>query len=259
MRTALVLAVVAALPAVALAGPPPIAVALCGDSKLEVVAATSDGRGELHATAVTGGKPWVFTAKIDEVRIGRTARTLSVEAIVSADRAPPAMSIDLLTDDKKVLLRHASEGGGDAEVAVDLGKCSFPHEADVALATFVRAAEAPGCDPALVSDTYRKQVDQAVKLADADAAREAQALCTDHQKTLQARGQLEQALTDRMARARITARGAALFHVMDTWDKAWARVDACLAASPSKGQGVAALHDGEARQRACYSQVAGKP
>lgn len=267
MRTALVIAVLAATPAAALAGPPPIAIALCGDSKLEVIAASTEGRGELHATVVTGATTWSFTAKIDEVRIGRKARTLSIEALATQarvpeaakDTPPPAMSIDLFPDDKKVLLRHASEGGSDAEYVADLAKCSFPHEADVALATFVRAAEAPGCDPALVSGTYRKQVDQAAKLADADAAREAQALCTDHQKTLDARGQLEQALTDRMARARITARGAALFHVMDAWDKAWARVDTCLAASPSKGQGVAALHDGEVRQRACYSQVAAKP
>ena len=259
MRTALVIAVLAATPAAAFASPPPIAVALCGDSKLEVVAAEGTDRGELHATVVTGARTWAFTAKIDEVRIGARARTLSVEGIVPADHAPPAMSIDLVPDDKKVLLRHASEGGADAELAIDLARCSFPHEADVALATFVHPAEPAGCDPALVGGAYRKLVDQVAKLADADAAREAQALCTDHQKTLDARGKLEQALTDRMARARITARGAALLHVMDTWDKAWARVDTCLSASPSKGQGVAALHDGEARQRACYNQVAARP
>lgn len=266
MRLALVIAALTAMPAAALASPPPIAVALCGDSKLEVVAADSGGRGELHATVVTGAKKWVFTAKVNEVRIGRKARTLSIEGLASQERVPaaakdlppPAMSIDLLTDDKKVLLRHASEGGNDAEVAIDLGKCSFPREADVVLTTFVRApAEPAGCDPALVRDTYRKQVAQAAK--DADLDREAQALCADHQKTLEARDKLEQAVTDRMAHDRIAARGAALFHVMDVWDKAWARVDTCLNANPTKGQGVAALHDGESRQRACYNQVAAKP
>src|SRR6201999_1250520 len=105
------------------------------------------------------------------------------------DAPPPAMSIDLLADDKKVLLRHASEGSGDLEVALDLAKCSFPREGDVALATFVHvAAEAPGCAPAIVRDTYKKQIAQAAKLADDAADREAQALCDDHQKTLEARG-----------------------------------------------------------------------
>jgi hypothetical protein len=256
-----------AVAAVAHAGPPPIAIALCGESKLEVVAATSEGRGELRATVATAASKWTFTAKIDDVRIGTRARTLSIEGLATQDGAPargkdapPAMSIDLLTDDRKALLRHASEGGADAEYVADLAKCSFPREADVALATFVRApAEPTGCAPQLVRDTYRKQVDQAGKLADADADREAQALCADHQKTLEARDKLEQAVTDRMARDRIAARGAALFHVMDAWDKAWARVDTCLNAAPSKAQGVAALHDAEARQRACYHQVAGKP
>ena len=252
--------------AVAHADPPAVAIALCGDSKLEVVAGANGGRGELHATVATGASPWTFTAKIDEVRIGGKARTLSIEGLVSQDRAavPPALSIDLLTDARKVLLRHASEGGADAEYVADLAKCSFPREADVALATFVQPPTEPaGCAPALVRDVYRKQVDQAAKLADADADREAHALCADHQATLDARGKLEQAITDRMAHDRIAARGSALFHVMDAWDKAWARVDSCLElghkAAPSKAQGVGLLHEGEARQRACYTQVAAKP
>jgi hypothetical protein len=267
MRTLLILTVVAA-PSIALAGPPPVAIALCGDSKLLVVAGATGTTGELHATVVTGGDRWTFTAKLGQVRIGGKARTLSVEDLVTQERLPPrgkdatpsGMSVDLLTDDKKVVLRHASEGGTDLEYAVDLAKCSFPREGDIALATFVPAPVEPtGCAAAVVAGTYKKQVGQVATLDDDAADREAQALCEDHQKTLAARGKLEQAITDRAARARVAARGAALLHVEDAREKAWARIDGCLGADPGTAHGVAALHDGEARQRACYNQIAARP
>jgi hypothetical protein len=41
--------------------------------------------------------------------------------------------------------------------------------------------------------------------------------------------------------------------------KAWNRLDGCLGAEPAKGQGVAALHDAEARTRACYAKITPRP
>ncbi|HET9624230.1 MAG TPA: hypothetical protein VFP84_22810 [Kofleriaceae bacterium] len=267
MRTPLI-ALILAAPSLALAGASPITIAVCGDSKLAVVAGDKPTTGELHATVVSAGSRWTFTARLGQVRIGGKTRTISIEDLATQERLPPrgndatpsGMSIDVLRDDKKVVLRHASEGGADREYAVDLAKCSFPREGDVALATFVPPPVEPvGCAAAVVAGTYRKQIAQVAQLGDAEADRAAQALCEDHQKTLAARARLEQAITDRAARARVAARGAALFHVEDAREKAWAKIDGCLGADPGTAHGVAALHDGEARQRACYNQVAARP
>jgi hypothetical protein len=249
--------------------PAPVAVASCGDSTLEVDAGANGAAGELHAViATSGGNRWTFTATLGLVRLGVKTRTITVEDLHTKERVPPrakdaapsSLFVDLLVEDKKVLLRHSSEGGGDADYAVDLDKCSFGHDGDAALAGLVPPpAEAPGCAAATVRATYRTQVTQVAKLADADADREAQALCEDHQKTIDARNRLEQAISDRAARDRIAARGAALMRTEDNRMKAWNRIDGCLGADPPPAHGVAALHDGEARTRACYAQIAAKP
>jgi len=252
------------------AAPAPVSIATCGDSKLEVVAGSNGSAGELHAViALPGGPRWSFTANLGLVRLGAKTRTITVEDVRTQDRkpargdkdvAPSSLFIDVLVGDKKVLLRHASEGGTDPEYVTDLDRCSFGAGGDAALAALVPPpAEPVGCAPAIAHGTYRAQVTQVAKLSEADADREAQALCDDHQKTIEARTQLEQAISDRAAQDRIAARGAALLRSEEVRMKAWNRIDGCLGADPSKGHGVAALHDGEAKQRACYKKIAAKP
>ncbi|HEX4423693.1 MAG TPA: hypothetical protein VH165_37540, partial [Kofleriaceae bacterium] len=216
----------------------------------------------------SGGNRWSLSATVGIARIGGKTRTVTVDDLHTQERIPPrgkdaspsGLVIDLLLDDKKVLLRHSSEGGSDVDYAVDLDKCSFPRAGDGVLAGLVPPPPEPvGCAPATVKGPYRTQVGLVAKLADADADREAQALCEDHQKTIEARGKLDQVLTDRAARARIAARGAALLRTEDARDKAWSRVDGCPTVDLDKAKGTAALHDGEAKLRACYGQIAAKP
>lgn len=266
----LALAPIAALaPAAAQAAPAPAVIARCGDSAIDVTPAPDGGTATLHGViAGAGGARWSFTASVGMARLGAKTRTITVESITTVEgapvrgkrAAPSGLFIDLLLDDKKLVLRHTSEGGGDPDYAVDLDRCSFAREADGALAALVPPpAEPAGCAPDTVRGSYRTQVARVAKLADADAEREARALCEDHQKTLEARTHLEQALSDRAARDRIAARGAAVMKTEDTRIKAWNRIDGCLGSEPGKGQGVAALHDAEARTRACYAKISPKP
>jgi hypothetical protein len=257
-----------AAPVVAQAAPAPVTIATCGDSSLAVTAGANGGTATLQGVVVTGhGDRWSFTAGIGLARVGAKTRTITVEDVHTQDRtpargdkdvAPSGLFVDVLLDDKKLILRHASEGPPDPAYAVDLEKCSFAGDAAVA-ALVPPPAEPIGCDAATVRGAYRTQVTQVAKLAEADADREAQALCEDHQKTLAARARLEEALSDRAARDRITARGAALLRIEDGRLKAWSRIDGCLGADPSKAHGVAALHDGETKQRACYAKITAKP
>lgn len=252
------------------AAPSPVTIATCGDSSLEVTAGTNGGAATLHAVVVTGhGDRWSFTANVGLARIGAKTRTITVEDVHTAERKPPrgdkdvapaSLFIDVLVDDKKVLFRHASEGGTDPEYVADLDRCSFGAGGDAALAGLVPPpAEPLGCAAAIVHGTYRTQVTQVAKLSEAEADREAQALCEDHQKTIEARNRLEQVIADRAAYDRIAARGAALQRTEDTRMKTWNRIDGCLGADATKVHGVAALHDGEAKQRACYNKIAAKP
>jgi hypothetical protein len=259
-----------AAPGTVHAAPAPVAIATCGDSSLEVTPGANGGAATLHAVVVTGhGDRWSFTANVGLARIGAKTRTITAEDVHTVERKPPrgdrdvapsALFIDVLVADKKVLFRHASEGGADPEYVADLDKCSFGAGGDAALAGLVPPpAEPLGCAAAIVHGTYRTQVMQVAKLSEAEADREAQALCEDHQKTIEARNRLEQAIADRAAHDRIAARGAALMRTEDTRMKAWNRIDGCLGADPTKAHGVAALHDGEAKQRACYNKIAAKP
>jgi hypothetical protein len=263
-----------AAPGAALAAPAPQVIATCGDSQLAVVAGSTGtlpgvaSAPELRATlALPDGKRWSFVATIGLVRLGVKTRTITLEDLRNHERKPPAgakdaspsgLFVDLLVDDKKLILRHASEGEADPAYALDLAGCGF--SGDAALAALVPPPTDPvGCAPAIVNAGYLTQVTRVAKLPEADAAREAQALCEDHQKTIEARNRLEAAISDRAARARVTARGPALLRTEEARLKAWNRIDACLGADPSKVHGVAALHDGEARERACYARIAAKP
>ena len=258
-----------AAPGPAHAAPAAVVIAKCGDSAIDVTAGPDGGTASLHAViAAPGGERWSFTASVGLVRLGARTRTITVEDLHAQDRkpagargaAPSGLFIDLLVDDKRIVLRHASEGGGDPDYAADLDRCRFAREADGALAALVPPpAEPPGCAPEAVRGGYRTQVDRVAKLSDADADREARALCEDHQKTIEARLRLEQAISDRAARDRIAARGAAVMKTEDARIKAWNRVDGCLGADPAKAHGVAALHDGEAKTRACYARIAARP
>jgi len=258
-----------AVGAVAEAAPAPVTVATCGDSKLEVVAGANGGAGELHAAiASANASRWSFVATVGLARLGAKTRTITVEDLHTKDgkplrgkdAAPSQLFVDLLIDDKKVLLRHASEGGGDPEYVVDLDKCSFGAGSDAALAALVPGPTEPiGCSPAAVRTTFGALVAEVAKLPEPDAEREALALCEDHRKTVAARARLEQVISDRAAHDRIAGRGAALMRIEETRMKTWNRIDACLGAEPSKARGIGALHDAEARTRACYGQIAAKP
>ncbi len=255
----------AALAPTAHAAPPPVVIAKCGDSAIDVTPGPDGGTATLHGViAGAGGDRWSFTASVGMARLGAKTRTITVESVRTVegrplrgkDAAPSALFIDLLLDDKKLLLRHASEGGGDPDYAADLDRCSFARESDGVLAALLPPpAEPAGCAPDTVRGSYRTQVARVAKLSDADADREAQALCEDHQKTIEARNRLEQAISDRAARDRIAARGAAVMKTEDARIKAWNRIDGCLGSEPAKGRGVAALHDAEARTRACYAKI----
>lgn len=256
-------------PSVAHAAPSAVVIAKCGDSAIDATAGAQGGTATLHGVIVSAaGDRWSFTANVGLARLGAKTRTITVEDLHTVERkpsrgkdaAPSGLFIDLLLDDKKLVLRHSSEGGGDPDYAVDLDKCSFAREGDGALAALVPPPSEPlGCAPDTVRGGYRTQVAQAAKLSDADADREAKALCEDHQKTIEARARLEQAISDRAARDRVAARGAAVMKTEDARLKAWNRIDGCLGAEPSKAHGVAALHDAEARTRACYAKIAAKP
>lgn len=244
-----------------------VVIGACGDSELEVTAGTGGGAATLRGQVAAGRERWVFTGHVSLARLGAKTRTVVVEDLRTIERMPPrakdtapsGLFIDLLLDDKKLILRHASEGDADPAYAADLDHCTFPRAADGVLEEMVPPpAEPPGCTPAQVRGAYRTQVTRVAKLSEADADREAQALCQDHQKTLDARTHLEQAISDRAARDRLAARGPALLKVEDARIKAWSRVDGCLA-DETKAQGVAALHDAEARTRACYAKIATKP
>jgi hypothetical protein len=256
---------VAATPAVR-AAPSPLEIAKCGDSRLELLA-TPGGASELRAIIVAGGARWSFAASVGFVRLGARTRTVTVEDLRTQDRKPrdkealpSALFVDLFLDDKKLILRHGSEGGSDPSYAVDLDKCTFAPSGDAVLASLEPASTEPaGCAPATVTEVYLSQVTRVATLAAVDAEREAQALCADHQKTIEARHRVEQAISDRAARERIAARGAALLRTEDVRIKTWSRIDGCLGPEPPRARGVPGLHEAEARTRACYQQIVAKP
>jgi hypothetical protein len=262
-RFACLLAVLAAAP-IASAAPAPVAIATCGDSTIEVTAGADGGTASLRAVIVSGATRWGFTAHVGLARLGAKTRTLLIEDTRTSERkpagaaAPSGLIVDLLLDDKKLLLRHASEGGADPAYALDLDRCSFDHDAAIA-ALVPPPTEPVGCLPAIVKAAYRTQVTRVATLPDAEADHEAQRLCEDHQKTIEARAALEAAISDRAARDRVAARGPALLRTEDQRMKAWNRIDGCLGADPAQAHGVAALHDGEAKERACYQKIAAKP
>lgn len=262
-RFACLFAVLAAAP-IAAAAPAPAVIATCGDSTIDVTAGAEGGTASLHAVVVSGATRWVFTAHVGLARLGARTRTILVEDTRTSERkpagaaAPSGVIVDLLLDDKKLVLRHASEGGADPAYAVDLDKCSFDH--DGAIAALVPPPTEPvGCVPAIVKASYRTQVTRVATLPDAEADHEAQLLCEDHQKTIEARAALEVTISDRAARDRIAARGPALLRTEEARLRAWNRIDGCLAANPAATHGVAALHAREARERACYQKIAAKP
>lgn len=230
-----------------------VTIATCGDATVELVPRGASP-GELRVTA--GGA--AFTAPMGVVTLGSRTRTLNVADVKHAGQgpAPTGLIVDLLFDENKVLLRHANEGPPDVDYAADLDRCTFNREADGALLAFVAPpAEPIGCAPAQVRGPYRTQVARVATLGDAELEREAQALCEDHQKTIEARAKLERALWDRIARSRIAAKtGAALLHAEDAREKLWSKIDACISTT-SSAKGVAALHDAEARTRSCYGTV----
>ncbi|MBC7977784.1 MAG: hypothetical protein H7138_22625 [Myxococcales bacterium] len=246
------------------AAPVPTVIATCGDSQVEVTAGVNGETASLRAVVVSGATRWSFTANVGLARVGAKTRTITVEDLKTEDRkpaskaaAPSGLFVDLLLDDKKLILRHASEGGSDPAYAVDLGTCSF--DGDAAIAALVPPpAEPVGCTPAVVKGAYRTQVTKVATLPDAEAEHEARRLCEAHQPTIEARARLEAAISDRAARDRVAARGRALMRTEEARMKAWNRIDGCLGADAAKAGGVAGLHEREAKERACYQKMAAK-
>jgi hypothetical protein len=246
------------------AAPAAVVIAKCGDSAIDVTAGTGGASGTLHGVIVSGGNRWSFTSNVGLARIGGRTRTVTVEDLRTQERKPPrardpapaGLFVDLLLDDRKLLLRHAPEGGSDPAYALDLDRCSFPADGDAALAALVPPPTEPvGCAPDALAG-YRTQVARAEKLSEADADRDALALCEDHQKTIEARDRLEQAISDRAARDRIAARGAALLRTEDVRVKTWNKIDGCLSTDPADAHSVPALHNIESKVRACYARIA---
>ncbi len=236
------------------------AIATCGASKLEL-AIPKGGTAELRAQLATPKGKWQLTAKVGLARIGRGTRTIAVEEPRAVGTTPYAtqpsqLFLDLFVDDKKLTVRHASEGAPDPDIALDLAGCQLGPELDGLLAGLAEPPEPAGCEAATLRKTYAAQV-APLKLPPADAERATKALCEDHQKTIVARTRLEQRLSDLAARQRAAAKGKALLRAEEARLKAWEGVDACLAkAAPAEPPTLARLHAAEDKQRACYDRAA---
>lgn len=242
---------------------PATVLAACGASQLELIPAKGDAAAEVRARLATPKGPWQFTAKVGMARAGRRTRTLAVEEPRPEKGGgagyavmPSQLFLDLFVDDKKLAVRHASEGSPDPEIVLDFAGCKPGADLDKVFAKLVEPPEDAGCGPAVLRARYQSQL-APLKLPAADAEREGRALCEDHQKTIAARGRLEQRLSDQAARQRATARGAAIGRTEATRLKAWELVDACLArAAAGEPPTVARLRAAEDKTRACYDAAA---
>ncbi|HWO24107.1 MAG TPA: hypothetical protein VNO30_35435 [Kofleriaceae bacterium] len=241
-------------------------IATCGASQLELVTPKGGDTAEVRGQLVTPKGKWGFAAKVGLTRVGKRTRTIAVEE-PRADGGgaspyatqPSQVWLDLFVDEKekKLTARHASEGAPDPEIALTLTGCQLGEGVDGMLAALAEPPPEPaGCDAAILKKTYAPRV-APLKLAAADAEREARALCEDHQKTLAARARLEQRLADQAAQQRAAARGKALLRVEEARTKAWEGVDACVAkAAPADPPTAAKLRAAEEKLRACYDRVA---
>src|SRR4030095_5661256 len=118
------------------ATPGAIVIARCGESALAVVPGANDAAATLHGVITSGSSRWSFTASVGLARVGARTRTITVEDVRTVARrpsrskeiAPSALFIDVLLDERRVALRHASEGGGDPAYAHDLQPGTlYPH------------------------------------------------------------------------------------------------------------------------------------
>jgi hypothetical protein len=235
----------------------------CGGSQLEVVLPKGGDAAELRAKLVTPKGPWQFTAKVGMARAGKRTRTIAADE-PRAEKGggagyavmPTQLFIDLFVDDKKLALRHASEGGADPEIVLDFTGCKAGADLDKVFAKLVEPPEDAGCGPAVLKAKYQPQL-APLKLPAAEVEREAKALCEEHQKALAARIRLEQRLSDQAAGKRVAARGVAIGRTEEARFKAWEAVDACLArAAPGAPPTVAKLKAAEDKARACYDATA---
>jgi hypothetical protein len=267
MRIALSLAaglgaVLAAAPAARAESGKPIAT--CGGSQLELVTPKGGGTAEVRGQLVAPKGKWQFAANVGLARVGKRTRTIAIEEPRPDGGGPSPYAtqpsqvwLDLFVDEKKLTARHASEGAPDPEIALTFTGCQLGPDLDGLLAALAEPPPEPaGCDGAILKQTYAPRI-APLKLAAADAEREARALCEDHQKTLAARARLEQRLADQAAQQRAAARGKALLRVEEARIKAWEGVDGCVAkAAPADPPTAAKLRAAEDKLRACYDRVA---
>ena len=243
---------------------PDKSLAVCGGSQLELVPGKGGAAAEVHGQLVTPKGKWQFVAKVGLARVGQRTRTIAAEE-PRADGSgaqpyaaqPSQVFLDLFVGDKKLIARHASEGGTDPEIALDLGGCQLGAGFDAVLAGLAEPPPEPaGCEAAVLRKTYAPQV-AALGLPAADAERAARTLCEDHQKTIAARARLEQRLADQAAQQRAGARGRALLRVEEARIKAWEGVDACVAkAAPAEPLSLPKLKAAEEKLRVCYDRAA---
>ena len=237
---------------------------VCGANQLELVPGKGGAAAEVRGQLVTPKGKWQFAAKVGLARVGLRTRTIAAEeprvdgggpSLYAAQ--PSQVFLDLFVGDKKLTARHASEGGTDPEIALDLTGCRFGPELDALLAGLAEAPlEAPGCDAATLRKTYAPRI-APLRLAATEADRAARSLCEAHQKTIAARVRLEQRLSDQAAQQRAAARGRALLRVEEDRIKAWDAVDACLAkAAPADPPTAAKLVAAEEKLCACYDRAA---
>src|SRR5687768_7544644 len=139
MRIALSIAalLLAAAPARA---EPAKTIATCGASQLEL--APQKGGAELRAQLATPKGKWQFSAKVGLARVGQRTRTIAVEEPRAQGTSPYAtqptqLFLDLFVEDKKLTVRHASEGAPDPDVTLDLTGCQLGPELDGLLAGLV--------------------------------------------------------------------------------------------------------------------------
>jgi hypothetical protein len=238
--------------------------ATCGASQLELVPGKGGAAAEVRGQLVTPKGKWQFTAKVGLARVGQRTRTIAAEEPRAEGGGaqpyaaqPSQVFLDLFVGDKKLIARHASEGGTDPEIALDLTGCQFGADLDALLAGLAEPPpERAGCEAAVLRKTHAPQV-APLGLPAADAERAARALCEEHQKTIAARGRLEQRLADQAAQQRAGARGRALLRVEEARLKVWEGVDACIAkAAPAEPLSLAKLKTAEQQLCACYERAA---
>lgn len=233
-------------------------IATCGNSKVELVTEHDDATRALHVTIAHGGSAWTFRANVAQFADGEKVWTFTLDGLKTEGRAPRnlplALTMDVWSDDQKVVFRHPAKGKADHDYLADLDHC----DVDSLIYFKLIALRPPFPDPSACGDAetppVRKEVEQLTKLTGAPLDDATDDLCFDRVKTGAARFALERSLLAHTSQARLTARGPALLQLEESYRKAAASIQACRA--PSQAHDLAGLHAVEASRRDCYAKLA---